>query len=166
MLRMGDTMRLDVAGLGIIMYSPSSGVHIVPGEDYLTKHLWKERDVQRHIQEGKLVVFQTGPGTYFLKMLSGYPEPNHFRSAEYKYRIGIRVTDSRVCIRDLYDLLSWDPMCPETQVLGMENGIFHVTLVSNEPASGVLGDEQLIEVYFTKLDEWPALATEGIPTLM
>ena len=167
MVRLGETMRLDIAGLGIVMYSPSSVAHIVPGEDYLMQNLWEERDVQRHIQDGKLVIFQTGtPGSFFLKMMFGYPEPDHFRSAKYKYRIGIRVADSRVCFRDMYDLLRWDPRCSDAQILCIEDGIYHVTLVSNEPASGVLGDDQLIEVYFTRLQEWPALATEGIPTLM
>jgi hypothetical protein len=166
-LTIGDTMPIALAGLGMILYSPSSVAHIVPGEDYLSSHFWEESDVQRHIQEGKLVAFQTGTsGRFFLKFLAGYPDAARLRDAKYKYRIAIRVADSSVCIRDLYDLLRWDPDCPEEQMLALDDGIYHVTLVSDEPASGVLGDDQVIEVYFTRLGEWPRLATEGIPTLI
>jgi hypothetical protein len=166
MLGIGDTMRLDLAGLGIIMYSPSSVAHIAPGQDYLTQHFWDERDVQRHVQKGELSGFGTGtPGTFFLKMLPGYPDEDHIEAAQYKCRIAIRVEDSKVCVRDLYALMDWDPECPEDQTLRLADGIYHVTVVGDGAASGILGDNQEIEIYFAPLEEWPRLAKEGIPTL-
>ena len=41
----------------------------------------------------------------------------------------------------------------------------HVTLCSDSPASGVLGDKQEIFVYLQKLPELPKLAKHGIPSL-
>jgi hypothetical protein len=61
--------------------------------------------------------------------------------------------------------MDWAAEFPPEQSIQLGPGIYHVTLMSDLPTSGVLGDDQEIDVYFQALDEFPALAREGIPTL-
>lgn len=157
---------LEVAGPGIVFYSPASAQHIRPGSDYFSSHYLTEDQVQTHIQAGTIVGFGTGtPGVYVLRILFGYPEDDYAQSCQFKLRLGLRVSDGVVCVRDLNDLSDWDPQCPPEQMLELEDGIYHVTLCSDIPETGVLGDGQIINTFLHKLKEFPKLATEGIPTL-
>lgn len=156
---------IDIVGLGIIVYSPSSAVHIGEGEDYLAAHYWAPADVQEHIQAGTIVAFATSSsGTFLLRFHEGYPSAERLGSADFKLRLGLR-SDGVVVFRDLYELMDWAAEYPPEQSIPLEPGIYHVTLVSDMPTSGVLGDDQVIDMYFQPLDEFPALAREGIPTL-
>jgi hypothetical protein len=167
MPNIGETIQLEIVGLGIIMYSRAAAAHIKQGEDYLSSHYWDEKDIQVHIQAGTIVGFGTAsPGTFLLRTAMGYPSRERLDRAEHKLRLGVNVSGRSLCFRDLYDLMSWSPACPASQVLSIDDGIYHVTLVSDTPPSGVLGDEQLIEVYFAPLTAMPRLATEGVPTLV
>jgi hypothetical protein len=61
--------------------------------------------------------------------------------------------------------MEWEPRCPPEQILDVEDGDHLVTLCSDTPPSGVLGDGQTIEVYLARLGAMPRLALHGIPTL-
>jgi hypothetical protein len=158
-------MTIDIAGLGIIMYSPSSAAHIAEDANYLEERYWDPRDVQEHIQAGSIVAFATGtPGRFHLRTHDGYPDPKTLEASEFKLRLGLR-SDGVVVFRDLYDLMEWTAEFPEEQAIALEAGVYHVTLCSSTPSSGILGDDQVVDVYFQALDRFPALAREGIPTL-
>ncbi|MEZ5940218.1 MAG: hypothetical protein R3C18_02425 [Planctomycetaceae bacterium] len=157
---------INISGLGIIMYSPCFAAHIQEGEDYLQNNYMEEADVQRHIQAGTIVGFGTGtPGTFQLQFSSGYPSAEFLNSAELKLRLGLRCRGGQIYVRDLYDLLEWEPKCPESQVISLPDGIYHVTLCSNRPSSGILGDNQIIHVFLQPLETFPALAKHGVPCL-
>jgi hypothetical protein len=159
-------MALDVAGLGIIMFSPSAATHIREGEDYLQPHYWRPEDVEEHVQAGSIVAFATStPGTFVLRFHEGYPDEQRLSDAEFKVRLGVR-SDGILVVRDLYELLDWREEFGPEESIPLPAGIYHVTLFSNRPHSGVLGDNQVIEVYFQPLDEFPALARQGVPTLI
>lgn len=160
------TITLDIAGPGIILYSPFAAAHIAEGEDYLSTHYSVEEQVQPHIQQGTLVGFGTStPGAFTLNFLEGYPDERTLDDAEYKLRLGIHVKDGMICVRDLFDLLEWSAECPPGQTLEMKDGFYHLTLHSDRPASGILGDGQVISVYSKELPALPALNTQGVPTL-
>jgi hypothetical protein len=159
-------IRLDISGLGILMLSPSAASHISEGEDYLSDHYMTGEQVQKHIQAGTIVGFGTGSsGTFILELAKGYPSEEELAASEFKLRLGIEVKDGRVCFRDLYELLSWTADCPEDRTWSMENGFYHITLCSNTPESGILGDEQRIAIYFNRLPAFPRLANLGVPHL-
>ncbi len=102
----------DIAGLGIIMYSPSSAAHIHEGEDYLQPHYWAPADVRDHIQAGTIVAFATGtPGSFLLRIHDGYPGERLASAAGAELRLGLR-SDGVVVFRDLYDLLEWTARHP------------------------------------------------------
>jgi hypothetical protein len=161
-----EQMTISVDGLGMIMYSPCFAAAIQEGEDYFTDHYTNAEDVQRHIQSGSIVGFGTGsPGTYRLIFRSGYPENHEISKTRFALRLGIKVEDGGLCIRDVLDLSEWSAACPADQALSISNGMYHMTLLSDVPESGMLGDGQVIRVFFKRLASFPALALTGIPTL-
>jgi hypothetical protein len=162
----GKEMTLDVSGLGIVFHSPQAARHIAEGWDYLASNYTTEEQVQSHIQEGSIVGFGTGsPGTFILRFHTGYPDEEYLQKCDFKLRLGLECRGGLVCFRDLYELMDWRADCPLDRTLELEDGYYHVTLCSNRPDSGVLGDSQEIQLYLQKLSEFPKLAREGVPTL-
>ncbi len=163
---MANEIRLSIAGLGILMYSPPAVRHIPRGADYLATDYSDGPAVQRHIQAGSLVGFGTGsPGVFQLRLHQAEPAADVLDASEFKLRLGIKVEEELVCFKDLYALLKWNPKIPAEQTQRMSNGHYRITLCSNTPASGILGDNQVIEVFFEKWDGMPPLAKRGVPTL-
>lgn len=161
------TIEIEIEGLGLIIYSPFATKNIGEGEDYLTSNYMSEDQVQVHVQKGTIVGFGTGsPGRYIIDILEGYPEDDHLDASDFKLRLGIEVKNEKVCIRDLYDLMEWTSFCPPEHSLFMKDGFYHITLCSNKPESGLIGDNQTISAYFNKLSKMPALSKMGIPTLI
>ena len=157
---------IDISGLGIILHSPDAARHIAPGEDYFTANYSTETAVQRHVQVGSIIGFGTGsPGRFRLRIREGYPAPDRINGCRYRLRLGLVCSGGRVCVRDLYELMDWNPDCPSERMFDLADGIYHVTLCSNPPESGIIGDDQLIWLFLQQLPEFPALAREGIPTL-
>lgn len=161
-----SSFRLDVSGLGLLFYSPFSAAAIRDGEDYLQREFFDPYVVEKQALEGRLVGVSTGSsGSFLLGIYSGYPEDSIVGSWDFKLRLGVEVRDEMLCIRDLYDLLDWRPNCPPEQTIHLDDGFYHVTLLSSMPKSGVLGDNQSIDVYLQRLPEFPSLAYNGIPAL-
>jgi hypothetical protein len=160
------TIDLDISGFGLIFYSPFAAADIGEGEDYLESCFGNPSEVEKQALEGRIVgVSTSSPGLFLLSIQSGYP-PNDLLSAyQYKLRLGVEVRNEILCIRDLFDLMSWSAECPAGQTVMLENGFYHITLLSNTPESEVLGDEQEILVYLQKLGEMPKLRFNGVPTL-
>lgn len=166
MIKPFHSMSLQLAGPGVIIYSPSMALNIKEEEDYFSIHYESDRDVQRHIQDGSIVGFGTGsPGDFHFDMFYGYPEDELLKRSEFKLRLGIRNIDGRIIFRDIYDLLNWHTWVPEQQIAAIPMGIYHITMCSNMPPTGVLGDHQHVSIYFNLLNEYPKLAVEGIPHL-
>lgn len=164
---MKQEIRIEILGLGIILYSPENASHIKDGEDYFSRHFRDPDAVQKHIQKGDIVAFGTGsPGTFCLRFHEDYPDEKNVIASEMKLRLALRCLGGRVCFRDLYDLMSWSKSCPDEQVYSLPDGIYHITILSNTPPSGLLGDNQVIDIYFAKQSKYPDLAKEGIPSLV
>jgi hypothetical protein len=162
----GREIILVTSGMGIVFYSPKWASHIEEGADYFTSHYATEQQVQSHIQSGTIVGFMTGsPGRYILAFHAGYPDETYVQNCRFKLRLGLNCAGGIVCFRDLFDLIQWDPNCPLDQTLRIEDGCYHVTLCSEMPTSGSLGDDQIINIYLAKLEAFPRLAKQGIPTL-
>jgi hypothetical protein len=162
----GHQISLEISGLGIIFYSPEFARHIAEGEDYFSSRYSTEEQVQSHIQDGSIVGFGTGsPGRYVLRFFRGYPDQTLLDSCDSKLRLGLHCVGGIVFFRDLYDLMQWRSDCPEENRLHLEDGFYHITLCTNRPESGILGDDQEVSVFLQKLDALPALRREGIPTL-
>lgn len=45
----------------------------------------------------------------------------------------------------------------------LDDGYYHVTLFGGMPDSGILGDNQTINIYLQKLDAMPDIKYNGVP---
>lgn len=105
-----------------------------------------------------MVGFCTGsPGDYILKFRQGYPDAHIETTYLIGIRLGICVDDGKIYIRDLYELMEWNKECDENMQINVKNGIYHITLQTQIPDSGIVGDNQVIYVYLNELDEMPQL---------
>ncbi|MEQ7054501.1 hypothetical protein ABN764_28105 [Paenibacillaceae sp. P-4] len=100
-----------------------------------------------------------------MKIRSGYPNEAMLDSSDYVLRLGIKVNEGTVYFRDLYDLMDWTNKCPNDQSIQLENGNYLITVYSDLPYSGIRGDGQEIYLYFEKLDVFPAIKYNGVPSL-
>jgi hypothetical protein len=156
----------ELAGLGIIIFSPKAVSHISQGENYLEQHFWEPADVARHVMDCQLTTFCTGsPGRYRISVIGGPPDPIQEANAVFRLRLGLEVHDETICIRDLYDLLDWDPISPQSREFKVANGWYRLTVISSPPPSGIIGDNQTITIYMELVNEKPILRWEGVPNL-
>lgn len=102
---------------------------------------------------------------FLLELHSGYPSAELAERSRFKLRLGLHCQGGSVCFRDLYELMDWEAACPPERALELADGFYHVTLASNPPPSGVLGDHQTIHFFLQKLDAFPRLGNVGVPTL-
>lgn len=157
---------LEIAGLGIILYSPFAAAHIHERQDYLSQQFWNPPDVARHVMDCGITTFGTGsPGRYRLFVYDGEIDEASAQAADRAIRLGIEVRDRRLCVRDLYDLMSWTGECPDGQQLTLADGFYRITAYTSAPANGVLGDEQEISLHLEAVAERPALRWDGVPDL-
>jgi len=163
---MHNKIILPISGLGIIFYSPRSAEHIPPGSNYLRANYLKSDQVVAHNRKGTLVGFSTGsPGTYILQFHEGCPAEEVLRVATCKLRLGLHCVGGVVCFRDLYDLINWQNECPGEQIISLDDGFYEVTLCSDLPDSGLIGDNQIIDFYMNRCSSLPQLVESGMPKL-
>jgi hypothetical protein len=164
---MDTTVTLEIAGLGVIFYSPRAAGHIGRGEDYLETHFWQPEDVARHVTDCQISGFGTGsPGRFVLRIYDGPIDAAGLEAAAVKARLGIEVHDGVLCFRDLYDLMKWEPDCAESQCVHLPSGFYRITAYTSMPESGVVGDGQTVSLHFEPCAEKPRLAWSGVPDLV
>ncbi len=160
-------LTLEIEGLGVVFYSPSAARHIGSGEDYLSAHFEKPEDVAQHVNECQMSAFGTGtPGRFFLILYDGPIDSKAVEVAQAKGRLGIEVHDGRLCFRDLYDLMEWDPECVDAQMVSLPDGFYRITAYTSPPPSGILGDGQTVWLHFERWPEKPKLSWRGVPNLV
>ncbi|WP_010243297.1 hypothetical protein [Acetivibrio cellulolyticus] len=157
-------LKLEISGMGIIIYSDYAVSHIAEGQDYFSTNYYTGEQVLKHIYDGSIVGFCTSsPGTFILKIRSGYPSETELECSDYRMRLGICVKGNNVRFNDLFALMDWNADNTDIATVELEDGYYHITLVGSAPKSGVLGDNQEIYVYFNKLDTMPKLKYNGVP---
>jgi len=157
---------LEIAGLGIILYSPFAVAHIADGENYLRPHFWRPEAVAEHVNACTLTCFCTGsPGRYHLSLVNRAASTEEENRASLKLRLGIEVRDEVLCVRDLYDLLEWSATCEAEQQVRLRDGFYRLTVLSDPPENGILGDDQHITIYFEHMSEKPPIHHAGVPNL-
>lgn len=160
-------MELVIEGMGIVMYSPKTVSGIPEGYDYFNHEYALPEQVAEHIKKGDMVGFCTGSGgSYTLKIREGYPTGELEEEYPTAIRLGIDVQDDKICFIDLFWLTEWYDECPPEQILKIEKGYYHITLLTRKPETGRWGDHQVIYVYLNKLASMPELNWNGVPQLV
>ena len=92
-----------------------------------------------------------------------------YEEIDKKYPISIRlaldVKGGKISIIDLFWLMEWSKECPTTQQIPVDDGIYHVTVSTTKPKSGIWGDNQEIYIFLSKINEMPKLTWSGVPQL-
>lgn len=159
-------MALGLDGMGIVFYSAHAVKDIAEGEDYLEKEFSTPEQVACHIKKGDIIGFNTGSGgEYTLRFREGYPDNKIDKQYPISIRLAIDIKGGKLCVIDLFWLMDWNKDCPSEQQIELEDGIYHVTLCTAKPESGIWGDDQVIYVYLNKLEEMPKLTWTGVPQL-
>ena len=157
---------LMIDGMGMVLYSDGAVIHIAEGENYFQKEFSTPEQVAEHLKKGDIIGFNTGSaGSYGVKFRSGYPNEQMEQDFPISIRLALQVKGGALSIIDLFWLMEWSKECPSEQQLNLEDGIYHVTVSTAKPMSGIWGDNQEVYIYLNKLDEMPTLTWAGIPQL-
>ncbi len=164
---MDKEMRLQIDGMGIVLYSAKTMDSVEPGYDFLEQEFTEPQQVAEHIMKGDITGFCTGTGGDFdLKFIMRGPTAEEENSFPLAIRLGLEVRGGSIQFCDLFWLSSWNSSnFPEEQVLPMEDGFYELTVCTRCPDSGYWGDEQTICIYFRKTESMPKLKWAGVPML-
>lgn len=158
---------LDIDGMGMVLYSEGAVQELEEGENFFEREYSTPQQVAAHIKKGDIVGFCTGSGgRYHIKFRDGYPDESLFEQYPVAIRLALDVKGGKISIIDLFWLMDWSRDCPGEQQLCVEDGVYHLTVLTARPASGIWGDGQEIYIYMQKLDAMPELAWEGVPQLL
>ena len=157
---------ISIDGMGIVFYSDGAVKDIKYAENFFKNEYENPNKVGEHIRKGDVVGFCTGSGgDYILKFRDGYPSKEIKEKYPISIYLGIVIDGGRLCIKDLFWLMDWNPDCPQNQQIELDNGAYEIILNTKIPKSGIYGDEQEIYVYLNKIDKMPELMWQGVPQL-
>lgn len=163
---MNEIIEIGIDGLGFVIYSPFAVRKIKEGEDFFEKYLYDGHSSGKIAEECKIVPFCTGsPGNYTIRVYPGMPTEEQKLNYDYRLQVGLIVKDNELYIRDVYDLMDWTKECDLNQRIVMESGFYIVTLLTAIPQSGILGDHQIIDMFFFKMKFFPVIHYNGVPFL-
>ncbi|MCM1252195.1 MAG: hypothetical protein NC321_05190 [Clostridium sp.] len=159
-------IELVIDGMGLVIYSNAAMKYVIEGEDYFRNEFSTPEKVAEHITKGDIVGFNTGAsGKYNIKVREGYPDEEINKLFPVSIRLALDVKGNKISIIDLFWLMEWSDYVPEEQQTEVEEGIYHLTILTNKPSSGIWGDDQDIYVFMNKLDKMPVLNWKGVPQL-
>lgn len=157
---------IDIDGLGIAFYSPKTVSYIKKDYDFLNNEFMKPEDIANHIMKCDISAFCTGsPGKFILKIRKGNPSNEKYNEYDIVTRLGINVKDNRINFVDLFWLSSWDTDVSSEQTIELDNGYYYITAMTKIPESKKYGDNQIIYLYFDKVNSKPKLKYYGAPIL-
>ena len=115
---------------------------------FLKKNFPTPKKVAEHIKKGDIIGFNTGTGgKYNIKIREGYPNNDIISNFPVSIRLAIDVKGNVLSFIDLYWLMEWSNYVPEEQQIFIEEGIYHLTVLTRRPISGIWGDDQDIYIY-------------------
>ncbi len=165
-LHLGDTAHLGIDGMGIVLFSAEVMKSVAPGSNFLTEEFTNPEQVGAHVRKGDITAFCTGTGGDFvLWFRSGYPDSNIAKEFPVMIRLALEVRGGALQFCDLFWLNDWNTDFPREQILSLPDGYYHITVCTRRPESGYWGDDQIICLFFNRLEEMPEITWPGIPIL-
>lgn len=159
-------IELSIDGMGIAIYSKGCMGYVKEGADFFTSDFASPSGMAAHIRKGDITGFCTGSGGDFtLKIRDGYPDAELDKAYPVSIRLGLEVRNNTVSFVDIYWLMDWNPDIPSEQQIELEDGFYHLTVLTRLPEEGYWGANQTIYLFFHKLDAMPELTWNGVPQL-
>ena len=159
-------IELSIDGMGIAIYSKGCMGYVKEGTDFFTSDFASPSNMAAHIRKGDITGFCTGSGGDFtLKIRDGYPDAELDKAYPVSIRLGLEVRNNTVSFVDIYWLMYWNPDIPSDQQIELEDGFYHLTVLTRLPDEGYWGADQTIYLFFNKLDSMPELTWNGVPQL-
>lgn len=157
--------KLSTDGAGIVLYSENA-ITCDEGEDFFSKEFSTPSKVAEHLAKGDIIGFNTGSsGDFVIKIRYGYPSEKMLAENPIAIRLAIEIKGGKVNIIDVLWLSEWSAIVPEEQSILIEDGFYHVTVMTKKPNTGILGENQEIYMFFKEIDRMPTLAWKGVPYL-
>ena len=157
---------MSIDGMGMAVYSDGCMSGVTEESDFFSSDFAEPSRMAGHIRKGDITGFCTGSGGDFtLKIREGYPDKETDEAYPVSVRLGLEVRGGKVSFIDIYWLMEWSGTAPEEQQIELEDGFYHLTVLTRLPDSGYWGGEQTIYIYFNKLDAMPQLTWKGVPQL-
>lgn len=159
-------IELSIDGMGIAIYSKGCMSYVEEGVNFFNSEFAVPSKVAEHIRKGDITGFCTGSGGDFkLKIREGYPDKALEAEYPVEIRLGLEVRDNNVSFIDIYWLMEWNTEISEDQQIMIEDGFYHLTLLTKLPDEGYWGADQTIYIFFNRLDSMPELAWNDVPQL-
>ena len=157
---------LSIDGIGIVIYSKGMMSYVEEGTDFFSNDFAEPESVANHIRKGDITGFCTGTsGDFVLKIREGYPDAEIDKQYPVGIRLALEVKEHTVSFMDLAWLMEWNTDIPSEQQLNLDDGFYHLTVLTRKPDDGLWGSNQTIYIYFNRLDSMPALTWKGVPQL-
>ena len=159
-------IKIFIDGIGLVLYSDEAMNYVKEGENFFEKEFSTPNKVAEHIQKGDIVGFCTGTsGEFNVKVRDGYPNNDINEKFPISIRLALDVKGNTLSIIDLSWLMEWSNDVPTEQQIILEEGVYHLTILTRKPDSGIWGDNQDIYIYMNKIDKMPLLNWNGVPQL-
>lgn len=159
-------IEIYIDGMGIVIYSNKAMNYVNEGEDFFTNEFSTPEKVVKHINKGDIVGFNTGTGgKYNIKVREGYPNYDINNKFPISIRLAIDIKGNIISFIDVYWLMEWSNDIPEEQQIFVDDGIYHLTILTRKPISGIWGDDQDIYIFMNKIENMPKLSWSGVPQL-
>ena len=120
-------VELNNPGLQILLYSPDALLELEHGGDY-ARRFPDGKDVVDYVNECRIGAIGTRwPDADYWLHFSSTMDQSVISKASDHARLGLVVSDGRLCVRGGDDLFKWMPRCPDEQLITMPDGVYNVT---------------------------------------
>ena len=141
-------IQLVIDGMGIAIFSKKAMENIQEGDNFFEREFSTPQKVAEHIRKGDIIGFNIGSsGKYNLHIRDGYPNENTLSDNSIAIRLALNVIGNEISFIDLYWLMEWSNYIPKEQQIVVDDGVYHVTVLTRRPSSGILGDNQYIYIF-------------------
>lgn len=129
MREISPTIRLNAAGLGLMICSPAAVRALEAGYDYMPTDGGLREPLRSLVEADQRVVLlgTRSPEVDYAIMPHAGPASRAAReSAAAEVRFGLRVEGEVVCVRDGYDPMEWTRRVPRRQTFALADGYYGV----------------------------------------
>ncbi len=120
-------IELNAPGLRILFYGPDALNELENGGDY-GRRFPDGKDLVDYINECRIGAVGTRwpQQDYWLHFSTTMDQSVIARASDHA-RLGVAVSNNRLCVRGSDDLFEWTSTCPEEQVITVPDGVYNVT---------------------------------------